>query len=92
MLGRGKHATVITLTGYTGKLPKRLWDILERSWESGVAVSSNYAREWSGEIALAASMGWISTVALDGRSYHRMWHITAEGMAMFNHTPRERTA
>lgn len=44
------------------------------------------AREASTEVALAASMGWISTVSLDGAGYGRMWNVTAEGVAAYTHS------
>ena len=82
-LGRTRH--IPPSTGYTGRIPKTLWDVLRLAWEGGgIAVSSNYAREASREVALAASIGWISTVSLDGKHYHRVWNITAEGVAAFN--------
>jgi hypothetical protein len=62
-----------------------VWDIVTVAWEVGIAVSSNMAREWSKEIALAASLGWISTVSLDGRTSHRVWNVTAEGVTALNH-------
>ena len=71
--------------GYHGRIPPRVWSIVRVAWEAGIAVSSNMAREWSGEIALAASLGWISTVSLDGRTYHRVWNVTAEGVIALNH-------
>ena len=32
------------------------------------------------EVAFAASMGWISTIHPDGKSYDRAWHVTMEGL------------
>lgn len=80
MRGRSRHRTPIHATGYFGPMPEELWEVLTVAWEAGLAVSSNMARELAPEVALAASMGWISTVSLDGRTYQRVWHITAEGM------------
>jgi hypothetical protein len=31
-------------------------------------------------VALAASIGWISNVSLDGLSFNRVWNITHEGV------------
>lgn len=71
--------------GYTGKVPAHVWDLLGLAWEVGVAVSSNTAREYAPEVALAASLGWISTVSLDGKRYLRVWNVTAEGVSALNH-------
>lgn len=68
---------------YHGPVPRKLWDILRVSWEQGLAVQSNYAREHASEVALAASMGFISTVSLDGRKYQRVWNVTHEGVVAF---------
>lgn len=71
--------------GYTGKVPPDVWNLLGLAWEDGIAVSANVAREYATEIALAASLGWISTVSLDGHRYLRVWNVTAEGVSALNH-------
>lgn len=82
---RGRPATAASPAyGYTGKLPSAVWRIVQLAWEAGIAVSSNMARELSSEIALAASIGWISTISLDGRKHHRTWNVTAEGVIAYN--------
>lgn len=42
-------------------------------------VSSNFAREYAAEIGLLASLGWISTVNWDGKTYSRIWRLTHNG-------------
>lgn len=81
---RSRHRQVNPI-GYTGPLPDGIWPLIETCWLFGLAVSSNKAREASTEVALAASMGWISTVSLDGQGYGRMWNVTAEGTAAYTH-------
>lgn len=75
-LGRSKPRVGV---GYLGPIPEPLWAVVRTAFEGGFAVSSNYAREASTEVALAASMGWITTVHLDGLTYGRTWMATLEG-------------
>lgn len=84
-LTRSRHRTITTPNGYTGPLPQAIWEVVRCAWEDGIAVSSNVARELSAEVALAASLGWISTVSLDGRRHTRVWNVTAEGVTALNH-------
>lgn len=69
--------------GFTGPVPDIVWDIIERAHNEGLAVSSDYARCHSAEIALAASLGWISVVSLSGSTYGRIWNSTIEGLNAF---------
>ncbi len=71
--------------GYLGAHPDELWVVIEMAWQDGVAVSSNFARHYAAEVALAASLGWISTVTLDGLGFTRTWNITAEGVSAYQH-------
>lgn len=71
--------------GYLGRYPKLIWQVVSIAWERGISVQSNYAREHADIIALAASLGWISTVSLDGKGYSREWNVTAEGTIALNH-------
>lgn len=70
--------------GYLGPYPEELWSVLAQAWQGGFSIASNYARDHAPVVALAASLGWISTVSLCGRKYGRTWHITAEGVSAFN--------
>lgn len=79
---RSRHFTT-THRGYTGPIPEAVWLVVQMAWETNIAVSSNFAREYSAEIALAASVGWISTVSLDGGAFSRFWSVTAEGVAAY---------
>lgn len=71
--------------GYLGPIPADMWELLETVWESPLAVSSNIAREHAPLVALAASLGWLSTVQPSGQSYGRLWRITAEGLVALRH-------
>lgn len=47
--------------------------------DGAFSVSSNFAREYALEVALLASIGWISVVSPDGRAFDRCWRVTARG-------------
>lgn len=66
--------------GYHGAIPKRVLEVVALAFGPGIAVSSDFARTYSTEVSLAASLGWISTVSLDGLSYGRTWNATLEGV------------
>ncbi len=85
-LGRSRHKVG---RGYLGPHPQDLWPVIESAWQHGIAVSSNFARHYSQEVALAASLGWISTVTLDGLGFTRTWNITAEGVSAYQHWRNE---
>ncbi len=85
-LGRSRHKVG---RGYTGPLPEDLWLVLETAWQVGIAVSSNFARHYSAEVALAASLGWVSSISLDGLAYTRTFNITAEGVSAYQHWRNE---
>jgi len=60
-----------------------LLDVLYAAHEADITVSSNFARERAPIIAMAASMGLISTkVTRD--VYGRVWKLTVGGMKMIN--------
>lgn len=65
---------------YTGPIPSEVYEVVSFAWEHGVATSSNMAREYAVHIALAASLGWISSLSLDATQYMRRWNVTAEGV------------
>lgn len=75
-LGRSKARVGV---GYVGEVPEAIWEVVRRAFEGGFAVSSNFAREHSTELALASSMGWVTTIHLDGLSYGRTWLATLQG-------------
>jgi hypothetical protein len=69
--------------GYVGPVPPEVWPLLRLAHEQGFAVSSNTAREYAVEVALAASLGWLSVVTLEGDSYTRIWNVTMEGLSAY---------
>lgn len=74
---------------YTGPVSAEIYLVVSRAWEHGIAVSSDLARHYAPEVALASSMGWISTVSLDGTQGLRTWNVTAEGVSALEHHRKE---
>lgn len=66
--------------GYMGSMPPGAIEVVRHVWKGPLAIESNYARSNRVEVAFAASMGWLTVIHPDGRSYDRSWHITAEGL------------
>lgn len=52
-----------------------------RAWTSGVSIQGDFARTNAEDMALAASLGWISTVDPNGLAYRRQWRITVAGLS-----------
>lgn len=75
---RGRSRAVAGI-GYLGPIPDQVWGVLIKAWEAPIYLASNYAREQAVAVAFAASMGWLTTIYPDGRSFSRQWHITKEG-------------
>lgn len=65
---------------YNGIPPEEVWHVLETAYSAPIFIASNYAREMSTEVSFAASMGWLSTLTLNGQHYTRRWHVTREGI------------
>ena len=65
---------------YSGPLPPAVWEVLTRAHTQGIAIQSNHARFYAVELALLASIGWVSTVSPDGRAYSTRWLITPAGI------------
>lgn len=80
--GRSRHNDP---RGFLGPIPKTVWMLLEVAHDYGIAVSSNLAREEAQCLALAASVGWLSTIRLDGEVALRHWNITTEGLHALEH-------
>jgi hypothetical protein len=57
--------------------------VLFKAWKDGFAVSSNFAREKAGKVAMAASMQLITTRVTEG-VYSSNWQITAKGIRLLN--------
>lgn len=70
----------VTSRAYSGPYPPAVWEVLDRVHRASVSVQSNFAREYAVEMALCASLGFVSTVAPDGRAYGTQWYITTAGL------------
>lgn len=58
---------------------KQVAVVLKRAWLNPFRTKSNYARQYANEIAIAASLGLITTkVGKD--KFDRMWRITRKGL------------
>lgn len=53
--------------------------VLKRAWLVGFRTKSNFAREFADEVAIAASLGLIST-KIGRDQFDKTWHITRKGM------------
>lgn len=67
-------------SGFHGPLPQDIWEVIGQAWEKPFAISGDFARLNAPMVALAASLGWISTITPDGSGITRRWHATAEGL------------
>jgi hypothetical protein len=66
--------------GYIGPTPAGAIEVVRHVWKGPLSLESNYARTNRIEVAFAASMGWLTIIHPDGRSYDRAWHVTNEGL------------
>lgn len=53
--------------------------VLKRAWLVGFRTKSNFAREYADEVAIAASLGLIST-KIGKDQFDKTWHITRKGL------------
>jgi hypothetical protein len=65
---------------YRGDYPAQLWLVLNLAHERYISVSGDWARSLASEVALAASLGWLSNIAPDGQTYSNKWRITPAGL------------
>lgn len=66
---------------YQGPLPDGLWEVLEATLQGGLALQGDFTRALSPEVALAASLGYISVIDTNGLAYRPKWHITNAGLS-----------
>lgn len=52
-------------------------------WRNTVTTKSDFAREYADYVAMAASLGWITT-RIAGEVFGRQWTVTAKGMGALN--------
>lgn len=72
---------------YRGDYPDQLWAVLMIAHERYISVSGDWARALAPEVALAASLGWLSNIAPDGASYSNKWRITVPGLMALTEIP-----
>lgn len=70
---------------YQGEVPPGLWDVLEAAHEGGIALKGDFARALAPEVALAASLGYISVVSVSGLTWTPKWNITLMGLDALQH-------
>ena len=80
----------MSLARYTGLLPIAVWEVLEQASRGGFTTSSNFARAYAAEVALAASIGWIS-ILIGTTNYAPSWHITTAGATALVHKEEMQT-
>ena len=57
--------------------------VLEKAHKGGFKTKSNFAREVANEVAVAASIGLLTT-KIKGNQYGTTWYITSQGLESFN--------
>lgn len=57
----------------------RVNSVIERAWLQGFRTKSNFARLYADEVAIAASLGFIST-KIGKEKFDKTWHITRKGL------------
>lgn len=53
--------------------------VLKKAWLEGFRTKSNFAREFADEVAIAASLGLITT-KIGKDHFDKTWHITRKGL------------
>ena len=59
--------------------------VVDEAWTRGFTVLNNFARAHMAEVAMAASLGLITT-KVDKSTYGRVWRITSKGLRWLNET------
>jgi hypothetical protein len=59
--------------------------ILRRAWLQGFRTKSDFARIYANEVAVAASLGLIST-KIGSERFDKSWHITRKGLGYLEET------
>ena len=60
-----------------------LSNVLWKAWREGFSTKSDFARKMANEVAVAASLGLIST-KISGNKFGTKWHITKQGLETYN--------
>lgn len=54
-------------------------NVLRKAWLQGFRTKSDFARQYANEVAIAASLGLIST-KIGQERFDKSWHITRKGL------------
>jgi hypothetical protein len=65
-----------------------LASVLYKAWRGGFSTKSRFAREFTNEIAAAASLGLITT-KIDSKAFGTKWFITKTGLEVFDECYKE---
>lgn len=71
--------TLRSQVAYLGDYPEEIWVVLEKAWDGPIWLASDFARAYKEQVALAASLGWISSIHPGGLGYSDRWHLTLAG-------------
>lgn len=74
---------------YSGDYPPQLWLVLKLAHDRYISVQGDWARALAAEVALAASLGWLSNILPDRETYDNKWRTTPAGLtALYDIMPR----
>lgn len=73
------------MLNYTGDVPTQLWEVLLQAWKRPISLQGDYARQNAVGLALAASMGLLSTIKPDGSDFGNHWHVTTSGLTALHY-------
>jgi hypothetical protein len=62
-----------------GDLQFAMWAVLDRVYEQGMSIQSNYARQHSQAVCAAACLGFITTETSSG--FGKVWRVTQAGLS-----------
>jgi hypothetical protein len=54
--------------------------VLRKAWLQGFRTKSDFARHYANEVAIAASLGLIST-KIGKERFDKSWHVTRRGLS-----------
>lgn len=66
---------------YTGEHPIGLWEVLDAALHRGLSLQGDFSRAFAPEVALAASLGYLSVIDTNGQTYRPQWRITHAGLS-----------
>jgi hypothetical protein len=58
--------------------------VVHEAWITGFTTKSDFAREFADFVAMAASMGFITT-RINSQVYGKQWQVTSRGLAALEH-------